>query len=133
MKLSSALKVSEDEAPEIIGQRHVQIKARPGKRLLLHCEAFVNCETDLTVIYWLVNGSFPEETHNSDRIVETEESTLENGSILQRSLLLKNVTSEDLKSTFTCVVSNAAGTAQKLTTLTTKNDCHVRKTRARKQ
>lgn len=53
-------------------------------------------------------------------------ATLEDGAILQRSLLLKNITSEDLKSTFTCVVTNAAGTTQKYTTLTqTSSDCHV--------
>lgn len=57
-------------------------------------------------------------------------STLEDGAILQRSLLLKNVTSEDLKSTFACVVTNAAGTAYKHTMLAaTSSDCVVRKKR----
>ncbi|KAM6983929.1 interleukin-1 receptor accessory protein-like isoform 2-T2 [Tautogolabrus adspersus] len=120
MKLSSVVKVSKDESPEIIGPDHVQIKAHPGDQLLLHCEALANCEVDMAVIYWLVNGSFPEETPSSGRIVESEESTLEDGAILLRSLLLKNVTPEDLKSTFTCVVTNAAGTALKNTTLATK-------------
>ncbi|TMS14236.1 Interleukin-18 receptor 1 [Larimichthys crocea] len=145
MKLSSVIKafghlcllladgfpVLEDESPEIIGPHHVQIKANPGERLVLHCEAIANSEDDLTIIYWLVNGSFPEETTSSDRIIESEESTLEGGAILQRSLLLKNVTSEDLRSTFTCVVTNSAGTAQKKTTLTstTSRDCRGRKNR----
>lgn len=45
-------------------------------------------------------------------------SDFEDGAILQRSLWLKNITSEDLSSTFTCVVKNAAGKVQKLTTFT---------------
>ncbi|XP_060911426.1 interleukin-1 receptor type 2-like [Labrus mixtus] len=118
--LADGFPVSKDECPEIIGPDHVQIKAHPGDQLLLHCDAFANCEVDMAVIYWLVNGAFPEETPSSGRIVESDESTLEDGAILQRSLLLKNVTSEDLKSTFTCVVTNAAGTALKNTTLATK-------------
>lgn len=44
-----------------------------GEQLVLHCKAFANCEDDLTLIYWLVNGSFPEETPSSSRIVELEE------------------------------------------------------------
>lgn len=46
-------------------------------------------------------------------------STLEDGAILHRSLVLKNVTAEDLASTFRCVVTNAVGMAQKLITLAT--------------
>ncbi|XP_025766841.1 interleukin-1 receptor accessory protein [Oreochromis niloticus] len=127
MKLSSAVKVlgslclllidgfpvSEDESPEIIGPGFVQIKTHPGAPLVLHCDAFANCEDDVTLIYWLVNDTFPEDAPSSDRITESNESTLEEGAILQRSLLLKNITSEDLKSTFTCVVTNAVGMAQK--------------------
>ncbi|XP_073336030.1 interleukin-1 receptor accessory protein-like [Pagrus major] len=127
--LADGFPVSEDESPKIIGPHHVTIRAQPGQLLILHCEAFANFEADQTVIYWLVNGSFPEDTPSSGRIVESEESTLEEGAILQRSLLLKNVTSEDLKSTFTCVVTNAYGTAQKFTRLATKrSNCNVGKT-----
>lgn len=43
-------------------------------------------------------------------------SGFEDGAILQRSLWLKNITPEDLKSTFTCVVKNAVGKARKHTT-----------------
>ncbi|KAF0038239.1 hypothetical protein F2P81_008723 [Scophthalmus maximus] len=84
-----------------------------GEPLVLHCDAFTNSEAGVTLSYWLVNGSFPEETASSGRMVESEESTLEEGTIIQRSLLLKNVTSEDFKSTFTCVVTSTEGTAQK--------------------
>ncbi|XP_038564841.1 interleukin-18-binding protein-like isoform X3 [Micropterus salmoides] len=128
MKLS-VVKVSEDGAPEIIGPHRVHIKAHPGDPLFLHCEAFANCD-DSAIIYWLVNGSFPEDTLSSERLVESEESTLEGGTILQRSLLLKNVTSEDLKSNFTCVVTNPAGTAHKHTMLAAaRRDCIVGKRR----
>lgn len=44
-----------------------------GQHLFLHCEAFANCEADQTLIYWLVDGSFPEEAPSSGRIVESEE------------------------------------------------------------
>lgn len=43
-----------------------------GKLLMLHCEAFTN-QDDITLIYWLVNGTFPEDTTSSERIVELEE------------------------------------------------------------
>ncbi|KAK5859151.1 hypothetical protein PBY51_003238 [Eleginops maclovinus] len=126
MKLSSAVKalgslcllladgfpVSQDEPPKIIGPHQVKIKTHLGEKLFLHCEAFSNCK-DLTLIYWLVNGSFPEDLLSSGRILESEEVSLDDGAILQRSLLLRNVMSEDLKSTFTCVVKNEAGTTHK--------------------
>ncbi|CAG02914.1 unnamed protein product [Tetraodon nigroviridis] len=110
--------VLEDRLPEIIGSDHVKIKVHPGQQLFLNCEAFANCAADQTLIYWLVNGSFPEDAPSSGRIVEMEESGFEDGAILQRSLWLKNITSEDLTSTFTCVVKNAAGKVLKHTTFT---------------
>ncbi|TWW74864.1 interleukin-1 receptor type 2-like [Takifugu flavidus] len=118
--LADGLPVLEDRVPEIIGSNRVQIKAPTGQQLFLYCEAFPNCAADQTLIYWLVDGSFPEDAASSGRIVEMEVIHLEEESILQRSLWLKNVTSEDLTSTFTCVVTNAAGKAQKRTTLTHK-------------
>ncbi|XP_076606633.1 interleukin-1 receptor accessory protein-like [Chaetodon auriga] len=124
--LADGFPVSEDEAPEIIGPHHVEMEAYPGEQLFLNCTAFTHCEADLTLIYWLVNDSFPEDASSSDRIVESEESTLEEGAVVQRSLLLKNVTSEDFKSTFTCVVINSAGAVQKVMTLAaTSSDCDV--------
>nr|XP_019941199.1 PREDICTED: interleukin-1 receptor accessory protein-like [Paralichthys olivaceus] len=111
--LADGFQVSEDGSPHIIGAERVQIKANPGEPLILHCDAFTNNKDGVTLIYWLINGSFPEERSSSDRIVELEQSTLEDGTILQRRLLLKNVTPEDLKFTFTCVVMSAGGMAQK--------------------
>ncbi|KAK2828497.1 hypothetical protein Q5P01_019531 [Channa striata] len=112
--------VSEDGSPEIIGRDKVQIKTHPGETLVLHCDALTNSEDGVVLIYWLINGSFPDEVSSSDRIVESERSTLDEGPILQSSLLLKTVTSEDLKSTFTCIVTSSAGMAQKHITLTTR-------------
>ncbi|XP_042355371.1 interleukin-1 receptor accessory protein-like isoform X2 [Plectropomus leopardus] len=117
MNLSSAIKVSKDYSPKIIGPDCVKIRAHPGEQLFLHCEALTNCQ-DVALIYWLVNDSFPEDTPSNDRIIESEESSLEDGAILKRSLLLKKVTPEDLKSTFTCVVTNTAGMSRKKVTLT---------------
>lgn len=108
-----------------------------GEQLLLHCGALTNCDDGEALIYWLVNGSFPEDALSRDRIVETHEwvflqhkrgakhdvrclltlicsrSSLMEGLILLKSLLLKNVTLEDFDSTFSCVVTNAVGMAQK--------------------
>lgn len=44
-----------------------------GELLVLHCDAFPNCDEDEAVIYWLVNGTFPEETPSNDRIIESKE------------------------------------------------------------
>ncbi|XP_078122136.1 interleukin-1 receptor accessory protein-like [Sander vitreus] len=127
--LADGFPVSENLPPKIIGPERVKIKAHPGEQLFLHCEAFANCEE--TLIYWLVNNTFPEDLLSSGRIVESDESTLDEGAILQRSLLLKNVTSEDLKSSFTCVVTNAAGMTRKniMLAATVRSNCNVGKNR----
>ncbi|XP_023260464.1 interleukin-18-binding protein isoform X1 [Seriola lalandi dorsalis] len=127
--LAEGFPVSEDGSPEIIGAYQVQIKVHPGEPLVLHCDALTNCKDGVTLIYWLVNGSFPEDTPSSGGIVESEESTLAEGEILQRSLLLKNVTPEDLKSTFTCVVISAFGMVQKHITLAAPGGLNVGKKR----
>lgn len=44
-----------------------------GKQLVLHCDALPNCEVDEALIYWLVDGSFPEDSPSHDRIIETNE------------------------------------------------------------
>ncbi|XP_067347694.1 interleukin-1 receptor accessory protein-like [Channa argus] len=119
--LTEGFTVSEDGSPEIIGRDKVQIKTQPGEMLVIHCDALTNCEDGVTLIYWLINGSFPDEITSSDRMVESERSTLE-AKVLQSSLLLKNVTSEDLRSTFICVVTSTAGMAQKHITLTRRSD-----------
>lgn len=116
--LADGLPVPKDDSPAIIGPDFVQIKTHPGALLVLHCDALSNCEDDVTLIYWLVNDTFPEDTPSSNRMMESNESTLEEGAILQKSLVLKNITSEDLKSTFTCVVTNAVGMALKRIKLT---------------
>ncbi|XP_074467760.1 interleukin-1 receptor accessory protein-like [Sebastes fasciatus] len=130
MLLADGFPVSQDETPKIICPKHDKIEAHPGERLFLHCRAYANSK-DVTLIYWLVNGSFPEDLLSSDRIVESEESTSKEGAILKRRLLLKNVTTEDFKSTFTCVVINAAGMSQKNIMLveTVVSDCKVGKKR----
>ncbi|XP_029028779.1 interleukin-1 receptor accessory protein-like isoform X2 [Betta splendens] len=136
MRLSSAVKGSHGGSPEIIGPRHVHMHACLGKPLILHCDAVTNSEDGVTLIYWLVNNEFPENVPYNDTLVEPEETTLENGAILQRTLLLKNVTSEDLKSSYTCVVTNAFGMARKHMKLSEarnlKNpDCKSRKRKRR--
>ncbi|XP_040036328.1 uncharacterized protein LOC120821618 isoform X2 [Gasterosteus aculeatus] len=126
MKQSSVVQVPQDESPKIIGPHCVKIKAHPGEWLFLNCEAFANSR-DTTLIYWLVNGAFPEDLLSSERIVESKESTLDNGAILQRSLMLKNVTREDLQSSFTCVVTNSAGMTTKKIKLAARGKSRPRK------
>ncbi|XP_078787367.1 interleukin-1 receptor accessory protein-like [Oryzias latipes] len=115
--LANGFLVSEDESLIIIGPEHGQIEAYPDEPLVLHCDVFTKTNMDETLIYWLVNGSFPEDTLSHDRIVESNESSSENGFILHKSLLLKNVTPEDLKSTFSCVVTSAEEMVQKSMTI----------------
>lgn len=117
--LADGFPVSEEEFPVIIGPNRAKIQAHTGEQLVLHCDALTNYDDDETLIYWLINGSFPEDTLNHGRIVELNQLSSEEGSILQRSLLLKNVTSEDFKSIFSCVVTNAMKMDQKYTTLAT--------------
>ncbi|CAL8364846.1 unnamed protein product [Lota lota] len=104
-----------EKSPEIIGPDRIQTKAHLGRRLVLDCKAKPNCEMNLTTIYWLVNGSFPEALSTS-RISEMEESISSDGTV-QRNLMLKNVMTEDLSSTYVCVVMNTEGVAKKLVTL----------------
>uniref|UniRef100_A0A1A8GTQ1 Ig-like domain-containing protein n=1 Tax=Nothobranchius korthausae TaxID=1143690 RepID=A0A1A8GTQ1_9TELE len=111
MKRTSVLK--EVDSPKIIGPPHSRIRAHPAAQLVLHCDALTHADDDETLIYWLVDGSFPEDKSSHDRIVESNESHLLEGSILHKSLVFKNVTREDFKSTFSCVVTNAVGNAQK--------------------
>jgi len=44
-----------------------------GEQLVLHCDAITNCDDDEALIYWLVNGSFPEDTLSHGRIEESNE------------------------------------------------------------
>lgn len=53
--------------------------------------------------------------------------TLVEGLILHKSLLLMNVTVEDFKSKFTCVVTNTSGMAQKRVRLSAPRGLHVSK------
>ncbi|KAM9846612.1 interleukin-1 receptor type 2-like isoform 2-T2 [Aulostomus maculatus] len=108
--------VYSDEAPVIILPDSVEVV--PGGPLTLKCRAFPKSFPDETLIYWLVNGSFPENAHSKGRITESPVSSFQDGEILQRNLLLANVTLEDLKSSFTCVVMNSSGSAQQTITLT---------------
>ncbi|XP_068187589.1 uncharacterized protein [Antennarius striatus] len=112
---SFVIAVSDGGSPRIVGQHHVYLRAHAGEKLFLRCDAFAN--DDMTLIYWLINGSFPEDAPSSDRIVESEETTSEEGAILHRSLMLKSIRADDFNSTFTCVVQNSAGMDQKHLTL----------------
>ncbi|XP_061659371.1 interleukin-18-binding protein-like [Syngnathoides biaculeatus] len=111
--------VSQYASPTIIGPERLQIKAQPGQPLVLRCAALTNCGggDDVTLLYWLVNGSFPEDLRGGNRITEFDTSTLEGGAIQTGSLLVRNVTLEDLDATFTCVVINGVGMALKNVTL----------------
>ncbi|KAG7280212.1 hypothetical protein CRUP_037573, partial [Coryphaenoides rupestris] len=90
-----------DKPPEIIGRHKTRVNAPLGKSVVLHCKAKPNADIDETVIYWLVNGSFPDASKTS-RISEMGESTSSDDTI-QRSLMLRNITMEDSRSTFVCV------------------------------
>lgn len=44
-----------------------------GEQLVLHCDAYANCEDGVTLAYWLINDAYPDEISSSDRIVESQE------------------------------------------------------------
>ena len=47
-----------------------------GEPLILHCDAVTNSKAGVTLIYWLVNGSFPEDISSSGRIEESAQWVL---------------------------------------------------------
>lgn len=85
--------------------------------MVIDCKADPGLPDDFTLVYWLVNGTFPEVAYTDGRVSETEESVSEDGRVIQRSLVFKSVTAEDFRSTFTCVINSPAGLDQRTVTL----------------
>ncbi|XP_055798521.1 uncharacterized protein LOC129868502 isoform X3 [Salvelinus fontinalis] len=108
---------TEVPSPRILQPHRSKIRAVPGKQLIIECKADPGLPDDFTHVYWLVNSTFPEVAFTDGRVSETEESASEDGRVIQRSLVLKNVTAEDFKSTFTCVISSLAGLDRRTVTL----------------
>lgn len=44
-----------------------------GKWLVIDCKADPGLPDDFTLVYWLVNGTFPEVAYTDGRVSETEE------------------------------------------------------------
>ncbi|XP_023867793.1 interleukin-1 receptor type 2 isoform X1 [Salvelinus sp. IW2-2015] len=110
---------TEVPSPRIIQPIRSKIVAVLGKRLVIECKADPGLPDDFALVYWLVNGTFPEVADG--RVSETEESVSEDGRVLQRSLVFKSVTAEDFRSTFTCVINSPAGLDQRTVTLMTNH------------
>lgn len=108
---------TEVPSPRIIQPIRSRIGAVLGKRLVIDCKADPGLPDDFTLVYWLVNGTFPEVAYTDGRVSETEESVSEDGRVIQRSLVFKSVTAEDFRSTFTCVINSPAGLDQRTVTL----------------
>ncbi|KAM9498549.1 uncharacterized protein ACWYII_001922 isoform 1-T1 [Salvelinus alpinus] len=108
---------TEVPSPRILQPHRSKIRAVPGEKLIIECKADPGLPDDFTHVYWLVNSTFPEVAFTDGRVSETEESASEDGRVIQRSLVLKNVTAEDFKSTFTCVISSLAGLDRRTVTL----------------
>nr|URX65611.1 IL-18BP [Oncorhynchus mykiss] len=104
-------------SPRIIQPIRSRIGAVLGKRLVIECKADPGLPDEFALVYWLVNGTFPDVASTDGRVSETEESVSEDGRVIQRSLVSKNVTAEDFRSTFTCVINSPAGLDQRTFTL----------------
>ncbi|XP_041751031.1 uncharacterized protein LOC121580014 [Coregonus clupeaformis] len=103
--------------PRILQPHRSKIRAGLGEQLVIECKADPGLPDDFTLVYWLVNRIFPEVAYTDGRVSETEESASEDGRVIQRSLVFKNVTAEDFRSTFTCVIRSLAGLDQRTVTL----------------
>lgn len=117
LRSEAAADSTEVPSPRILQPHRSKIRAVKGEQLIIECKADPGLPDDFTHVYWLVNSTFPEVAFTDGRVSETEVSASEDGRVIQRSLVLKNVTAEDFKSTFTCVISSIAGLDRRTVTL----------------
>lgn len=92
--------------PHIIEPTNEDVKATPGSRFMKRCRVFLpgECAGHLVTALWVLNGSFVSED-TSDRIHQTpqNESYVENGCWVERTLLLSSVLQDDFNQNFTCM------------------------------
>ncbi|XP_040392354.1 interleukin-18-binding protein-like isoform X1 [Cygnus olor] len=81
-----------------------------GCGVKISCEA-VSSLPDLTLLYWLGNGSFIEKLHPDGAVHEGMllEEPRGSGVVLRRDLLFSSFSARDLRTNFTCVVLSPVG------------------------
>ncbi|XP_051882305.1 interleukin-18 receptor accessory protein-like isoform X2 [Pristis pectinata] len=107
--------------PRIIEPSGETVAAELGEHLELTCKANSGSHRFPTIIYWLADNQFIEESYKDHRVTEGEEKIgLEDGrTIIQKSLKFTKTTQEDFRVKFTCVVMNPTGSSVKNITLDT--------------
>ncbi|XP_035425428.2 interleukin-18-binding protein [Cygnus atratus] len=88
----------------------------PAEHPRLGCGVKISCEAvsslpDLTLLYWLGNGSFIEKLHPDGAVHEGMllEEPRGSGVVLRRDLLFSSFSARDLRTNFTCVVLSPVG------------------------
>ncbi|XP_072707136.1 interleukin-18-binding protein isoform X2 [Ciconia boyciana] len=83
---------------------------RPGESVTVSCEA-VSGLPELTLLYWLGNGSFVEKLHPDGAVREgmVLEEPRGSGVILRRDLHFSSFSAQHLPTNFTCVVLSPLG------------------------
>ncbi|XP_029898152.1 interleukin-18-binding protein isoform X2 [Aquila chrysaetos chrysaetos] len=96
--------------PSITGLRTPAEPPHPGKSVMVSCEA-VSSLPELTLLYWLGNGSFVEKLHPDGAV--SEGTVLEeprcSGVVLRRDLHFSSFGAQHLYTNFTCVVLSPLG------------------------
>ncbi|KAM6288034.1 interleukin-18-binding protein [Spheniscus humboldti] len=82
----------------------------PGESMTVSCEA-VSGLPELTLLYWLGNGSFVEKLHPDGAVYEGTvlEEPRGSGVVLRRDLHFSSFSAQHLHTNFTCVVLSPLG------------------------
>ncbi|XP_074906583.1 interleukin-18-binding protein [Buteo buteo] len=96
--------------PSITGLRMPAEPPPPGERVTVSCEA-VSGLPELTLLYWLGNGSFVEKLHPDGAVSEGTvlEEPQGSGVVLRRDLRFSSFGAQHLYTNFTCVVLSPLG------------------------
>ncbi|XP_038034782.2 interleukin-18-binding protein [Anas platyrhynchos] len=88
----------------------------PAEPPHLGCSVKISCEAvsslpEVTLLYWLGNGSFIEKLHPDGAVHEGMllEEPRGSGVVLRRDLLFSSFSARDLRTNFTCVVLSPIG------------------------
>ncbi|XP_059679649.1 interleukin-18-binding protein, partial [Gavia stellata] len=98
------------QPPSITGLRTPAQPPRLGESVTVSCEA-VSGLPELTLLYWLGNGSFVEKLHPEGAVHEGTvlEEPQGAGVVLRRDLHFRSFGTQHLHTNFTCVVLSPLG------------------------
>ncbi|XP_054830767.1 interleukin-1 receptor type 2-like [Eublepharis macularius] len=101
----------------------LQISASFGQCFSVQCEGYTAFRSGN--IYWLANGTFVEDLYPDGAVIEEDARKVKvpGRHLLQRELVFRSFSEQDLHTTFKCVILDPFGPAQKtLTWLPPKED-----------